>query len=210
MLGRHIAQYQPNIFDRQGRSPSELREDLVDVLRDTAIKPQPEPVELKSGTFTDIFIDGKEGLSYAPFLDLACMAIVDTLSEAGIDYNFIGGMEMGANQFSFCCGTLAQVGYFVVRKSGPFNYKTHRIEYATLDSDSVVVVVEDVVSTASSVFEAMRCIDDTGARIAAVTTVVDRADIAAPRFAELDIPYFSLATYSDLGIEPLEFDDILA
>ena len=48
---------------------------------------------------------------------------------------------------------------------------------------------------------------DTGAKVVAVSTLVDRGDIAAPKLKARGITYFPLATYKDLGIDPVLSND---
>ena len=43
----------------------------------------------------------------------------------------------------------------------------------------------------------------TGAEVVAAVTLADRGDTATDAFADLGVPYFPMATYADLGIDPV-------
>ena len=62
---------------------------------------------------------------------------------------------------------------------------------------------EDAITTGGSLLKAIDAVEETGATVVAVATLVDRGDIAAPQLKEREITYFPLATYKDLGIDPV-------
>ena len=93
--------------------------------------------------------------------------------------------------------------WFIVRKKAKGRGTAKRVEGAELNADSKVLVVEDVVSTGGSLLQAIDAIEETGAEVVAATTLIDRGDLTAPVLAERGIAYFPLATYADLGLEPI-------
>ena len=194
---------QPDPFERNGRSAAELRSQLVDILAKKAIKRFEEPIELASGALSDAFVDGKEGLSHVSDLAIASMAMVDTVWEHGISFDAVGGMAVGANHLAISGAGAANSRWFIVRKEDDLEVGERRIEGTKIDENTSVLVVEDVVSTAGSMLKAMQYIDNSGAHIAAATTLIDRGDIASQIFEELGIPYFPMATYDELGLEPV-------
>ena len=69
-----------------------------------------------------------------------------------------------------------------------------------------VLLVDDVVTSGSSILTAYRRVLATGAKIVAALAVVDRGDNANRLFREQSVPYRALVTYRDLGIEAVSAD----
>jgi orotate phosphoribosyltransferase len=67
-----------------------------------------------------------------------------------------------------------------------------------------VLLVDDVISTGGSTALAMDRIAPLGVVVTGVIPMVDRGDVAAGLFAERNVPFAALVTYSDLGIEPIK------
>ncbi len=80
---------------------------------------------------------------------------------------------------------------------------TRRGGYLESVSQVRAVVVEDAVSTGSSLLAALDVVLETGADVVATVTMVDRGDALAPVLAERGVPYHPVFTYRDLGIDPL-------
>jgi orotate phosphoribosyltransferase len=67
-----------------------------------------------------------------------------------------------------------------------------------------VLLVDVVVTTGGSIHTARDIVRaEAGSTVVGAVTLVDRGEQAAPKFAELGIPYFPMATYADLGIVPV-------
>lgn len=182
---------------------TELRDKLLEiVLREGYIRLE-EPVQLRSGEWSRDFIDGKRALAEGEDLEIACRALMGMLAERGIDFDAIGGLTMGADQFAHGAAIVAHKKWFVVRKEPKGRGTNRLVEGATLDSGVRVLLVDDVVSTGGSIKKAWEAIQDTGAQIVAAVTLVDRGEVANKFFAYKGVPYLPLLTYQDLGIEPV-------
>ena len=66
-----------------------------------------------------------------------------------------------------------------------------------------MLLVDDVVTTGGSILKAYDAIVNTGARVVAASTLVDRGDVAGEEFRKRNVPYFPMATYRDLEIPPV-------
>lgn len=66
-----------------------------------------------------------------------------------------------------------------------------------------VILTDDVVSSGRSLIETVGVVQATGAQVVAVVPLVDRGDKAAKFFAEINILYLPVLTYSDLDLPPL-------
>ena len=162
-----------------------------------------EPVRLRSGVMSSDFIDVKEALADGADLEFVCRAFIATAEAAGVEFDTVGGMTMGADQFAYGIAILAAKRWFVVRKESKGRGTDKRIEGAALGPDRRVLLVDDVVSMGGSIREAYELVRATGATVAAAMSVVDRADAAEPFFRAERVPFRALVTYRDLGIEPL-------
>lgn len=194
---------QSTTSENPGPALSDLRDQLLQiVLREGYLRLE-EPVQLRSGQWSQDFIDGKRALARGEDLELACRYILERLESAGIDFDAAGGLTMGADHFSHGVALVGRKRWFVVRKQAKGRGTNRRVEGAELGPGVRVLLIDDVVSTGGSIKDAWQCVADTGAEIVAAVTLVDRGEVAAPFFAEAGVPYFPLLTYQDLGIVPI-------
>ena len=181
------------------------RDRLLAVVRERGLIQFDEPRELASGELSRDFIDAKAALSRGADLALACSVIAGSVAEAGIEFDAVGGLTLGADQFSH--GVAAVLGddheWFVVRKQPKGRGTDQLVEGAKLGAGSRVLLVDDIVTTGGSIRTAHERVVDTGASVVAAVTLVDRSDIASVYFAEQGVPYLPVFTYHDLGIVPV-------
>jgi len=178
------------------------RDRLLAVVRDRALIQFDEPRELSSGELSRDFIDAKAGLSRGRDLRLACKVIAESVTGAGIDFDAVGGLTLGADQFAH--GVVTHLDddreWFVVRKQPKGRGTNQVVEGAKLDVGTRVLLVDDIVTTGGSIQKAYDQVVATGATVVAAVTLVDRSDVAAAYFAERSVPYLPVFTYRDLGI----------
>lgn len=182
---------------------SSLRDQLREIVRREGYLRLDEPIQLRSGEWSRDFIDGKRALARGGDLELACRALVEMLDERHIEFDAVGGLTLGADQFAHGTAIVAAKDWFVVRKEPKGRGTNRLVEGAQLYEGVRVLLVDDVVTTGGSIKQAWSSIKDTGAQIVAAVTLVDRGEVAAKFFAEVGIPYLPLLTYHDLGIEPV-------
>ncbi|MEE9415693.1 MAG: phosphoribosyltransferase family protein [Acidimicrobiales bacterium] len=173
------------------------------ILGKRAVTKFEKPIELASGQMSSYFVDGKAGLSRADDLRVACQTISGVVLAAGIDYDAVGGLTLGADHL--CVGTAMVTGkeWFIIRKEAKKRGTARRIEGARLNQDSRVLVVEDVVSTGGSLFSAIDAIEETGATVVAACTLLDRGDLAEPVLRRRGVPYFALTSFRDFDMPPV-------
>lgn len=158
-----------------------------------------EPVELASGGQSRFFLDGKAALARGDDLALACRVMHHTFTDAGIGYDAIGGLTLGADQFAHGVAIVAGRSWFVVRKQPKGRGTDRWVEGAPLDG-ARVVLVDDVITTGGSTLTACERVRAEGAEVVGATALVARSDEPARRFAAEGVPFHPLFTYADLGI----------
>ncbi|WP_419921667.1 orotate phosphoribosyltransferase [Candidatus Poriferisodalis sp.] len=177
--------------------------ELLRILRDTGLKKLDEAVQLASGEMSQYFIDGKESLSAGADLRTAAQAITERVEAAQIPFDAVGGLTLGADALAAAIAVVSGSQWFIVRKE-PKNRGTNRlVEGKQIASGDRVLLIDDVVTTGGSILRAFEAVEDTGARVVAAATLVDRGDRARQVFGERSVPYFPMATYSELGIPPV-------
>jgi len=177
------------------------RQQVIEIIRQRGLLRLPEPVVLASGELSRDFIDAKAALSRGGDLKVACEAILDDVG--GIDFDAVGGLTMGADQFAHVIAVLADKTWFVVRKEPKGRGTNKLVEGEKVGEGTRVLLVDDIVTTGGSIQKAHDAITALGARVVAASTLVDRGEIAGQYFREREIPYTPVVTYRDLGIEPV-------
>ena len=161
----------------------------------------PEPVQLASGDWSRDFVDAKRALQDGADLETACRAMLEAVE--GIEFDAVGGMTLGADQFAHVIAVLARRKWFVVRKAAKGRGTNKRVEGADVGDGVAVLLVDDVVTTGTSILDAYEVVRDLGARVVGAVTLLDRGEVARPKFDAAGVPYFPVLTYRDLGIEPV-------
>jgi orotate phosphoribosyltransferase len=179
---------------------TELQQQLLEIVREHGLLEWDQPRQLASGELSKFFIDGKAALSRGADLELACKALLELVEQAGIEFDAVGGLTLGADQFAHGAAIVGHKNWFVVRKVAKGRGTNRRIEGCDLGPGVRVLLVDDVVSSGGSIQEAYHAIAETKADIVAAVTLIDRGDVASAFFAAESVPYFPLLTYRMLGI----------
>jgi len=163
----------------------------------------PEPIQLSSGEMSRDFVDAKLAVDDPEDLELVGAAMAGAADDAGIAFDVVGGMVLGAVPFTFAVAQAARCRWFLIRKE-PKGRGTNRwSEGARLGPGSRVMLVDDVITTGGSIQRAYERVVAEGAEVVFATTLVDRGDRAAAFFEAAGIPYVPMLTYRDLGIAPI-------
>jgi len=180
---------------------STRREQVIEIIRQRGLLRLPEPVVLASGELSRDFIDAKAALSRGDDLKVACEAIVENAGD--VEFDAVGGLTMGADQFAHGIAVLTGTQWFVVRKEPKGRGTNKLVEGAKVGEGWRVLLVDDIVTTGGSIQKAHDAITALGATVVVASTLVDRGEIAGQYFRDRDIPYAPVVTYRDLGIEPV-------
>lgn len=173
---------------------------LLEILRTKGLTELPEPVQLASGNYSRFFIDGKVALGAGDDLRLAAEAINDRVTDAGVTFDAVGGLTLGADALCAAIAVVSGASWFIVRKEAKGRGTNRLVEGTRIGEGHRVLLIDDVVTTGGSILKAYGSVRATGADVVAAVTLTDRGDDARRSFDERGVPYFPMATYQDMGI----------
>ena len=180
------------------------RSEVLELIRARGYERRDEPFQLTSGATSYDYIDGKRAISDGESLRLVAQAIVDEARDAGIEFEAVGGLTMGADPLAHAISLLTGKGWFSVRKERKEHGKQHLVEGSPLPPGSRVLLVDDVVTTGKSTLQALDAIESLdGVEVVLAVSIVDRGDQAASALSARGVRYRPLLTYRDLGIDPV-------
>jgi orotate phosphoribosyltransferase len=179
--------------------------ELIDVIKRRGHREFDQPVRLAGGDWSRHFIDVKRALADGADARLAAELLIERVRGLGLSFDAVGGLTMGADVIAYTVAVVAGRGveWFSVRKAAKERGTKQRIEGATLDASRRVLLVEDAVTKAGSIGDALAAVRETGATVVCAATVADRGEYGAELFQREGIPYVPLLTYRDLGIPPI-------
>jgi orotate phosphoribosyltransferase len=114
-------------------------------------------------------------------------------------YDVVAGLELGAIPLATALALEVQKPYVIVRKAAK-EYGTSKLFEGTLEPGWKVVLVEDVLTTASQAIDAAKRLTDFGVDVVKVVYVIDREQGAAQNLAAAGLDAEALFTKTDLGI----------
>jgi orotate phosphoribosyltransferase len=169
---------------------------------------------LSSGGTSDYYIDCRTTTLHAEGGRLTGHAVLELLSENGIDAEAVGGLTMGADPIVCNLATASAwraiekpgaklIHGFLVRKAEKAHGTGRRIEGFCREG-ARAVIVDDVCTTGASTINAIQAARDAGMVIAAVVCLVERQEAngrSAVEAAAAGAPFFALFTATDVRAE---------
>ena len=122
------------------------KQELADLLRRRAIRRTEEPFQLSTGAWSRDFVDLRGTLAAGRSLALAARAVIDTLEDAQVRYDAIGGLTMGADPIAHAVAVLADVSWFSIRKQEKRPGSGRLIEGAAIGPGCRLVLIDDTLS----------------------------------------------------------------
>jgi orotate phosphoribosyltransferase len=185
------------------------REKLIALLQRDALKRG--TFTLASGRKSHYYVDGRKVTLSAQGAAVVGAGVLEQLTDLP-EINAVGGLTMGADPIVGATLALApSAGFghlrgFLVRKEAKAHGTGNLVE-GPLEPGSTVAIVDDVATTGGSSLQAVHAVEAMGCKVAIVVVVLDRLEGAAATFATRGLPFRSLLTIRDLGVEPLPAQD---
>ncbi|MEJ7649943.1 MAG: orotate phosphoribosyltransferase [Nakamurella sp.] len=156
-------------------------------------------VILSSGKEADYYVDGR-----LPTLHHEAAPLIGQLMRqltADWDYAAIGGLTLGADPVALAVmhAPGRAINTFVVRKEAKQHGMGKQIEGPSV-AGVKVLAVEDTSTTGQSVLKAVDALQEAGAEVVGVATVIDRGTGAAEAIEARGLPYRYLLELRDLGL----------
>ncbi|WP_254524984.1 orotate phosphoribosyltransferase [Natrinema caseinilyticum] len=166
--------------------------DLIDALR-AADAVQFGEFELSHGGTSEYYVDKYLFETDPDCLELIAEAFADRLDAD----DKLGGVALGGVPLAAATSVAADVPYVIARKQRK-EYGTGNLIEGRLAEGEAVVVVEDIVTTGTSLVEAVEALRDAGATVERALVVVDREEGGRENVEDAGLEMESLVTASEL------------
>jgi len=150
---------------------------------------------LKSGKTSSIYIDGRNAIS-SPHLLAAIAQAFDTLI-LNKTYDRVCGVPYGALPLATALSLHRNEPMIMLRKEIKNHGTQKQIEGAYQQGDNVLLV-EDVITTGSSILEAVELLEKKGLVIADIIILIDRQEGGIERLRNLGYSVHALYTLADI------------
>jgi orotate phosphoribosyltransferase len=170
----------------------EARERLFALLKEKAFRRG--RVVLASGRESDFYFDMKPAMLDPDGAALMAELILQQLQ--GVMADCVGGLEMGAVPLIAPVAMRSldfgrRLPGFFVRKAIKDHGTKKRVDGADI-AGKTVIILEDVTTTGASAMDAVKAVEEAGAKVALVMSILDRGEGAADLYAASGIPFKSL------------------
>ena len=115
------------------------------------------------------------------------------------DVTRIAGAELGGVALAAATAMEADLPWIIVRNSKK-DYGTSKMVEGVLKEGDVVLLVEDIATTAGQILEAAKIITDAGATVQKIVCVIDRKQGGRENTEAAGYTFESIITKDDLGI----------
>ncbi|NIA03109.1 MAG: orotate phosphoribosyltransferase [Nitrospirae bacterium] len=151
---------------------------------------------LASGRKSNYYIDIKKAISDPKTLDLIASRIVRIINEKGICVEAIGGVAVGAVPLATAVSLRSGLPLVIIRKS----LKEYGVGGRFIGDiqERSLLMVEDVTTTGSSVIEAIKALNEEGAKVDTVISIVDRDEGAGAGLEAMGVQLLPLVKAADL------------
>lgn len=175
---------------------------LIDLIQTRALKFG--DFTLVSGQKSSYYLDGKQITLNSVGLSLVSHGLLELVKD--LEFDAIGGMSIGADPIIGGVLTAAvasgrDLDGFMCRKEAK-GHGTNRYIEGPVTAGDKVIVIDDVITTGGSTLMAIDRAEEFGLEVVQAVGIIDRLQGGAQAFQERGIPFGSLLTITDLGVEP--------
>ena len=151
---------------------------------------------LRSGRKSNYYLDKYRFETQPDVLAALGKMLADRVT---VDTDRIAGAELGAVPLAAAAGMAANKPFVFIRNQKK-DYGTAKQIEGVLERGETVMIVEDVLTTGGQVLEAVKTLQDAGAKIERIVAVIDRLEGARENIERAGLVFESLFTSKDLGI----------
>lgn len=149
--------------------------------------------ELSHGGTSEYYVD-----KYLFETDPDCLeAIAEAFADRLAVDDKLGGVALGGVPLAAATSVAAGVPYVIARKQRK-DYGTANLVEGRLEDGEEVIVVEDIVTTGTSLVDAVEALRDAGATVERALVVVDREEGGRENVEDAGVEMESLVTASEL------------
>lgn len=179
------------------------------LLHISAIKLQPEsPFVWASGWNSPIYTDNRVALSYPDVRNFIKVEMARRILETFPEANAIAGVAMGAIAIGAIVADVLGLPYVYVR-STPKDHGLENMIEGNLKPGSKVVVIDDLISTATSSLKAVEVVEMAGCEPVGLACIFNfEFPEAVKRISDSNLTLASLLTYSEMLEVASEIDYI--
>ncbi len=157
---------------------------------------------LASGAQSDHYIDARLTTMCAQGQLLVGYVAYEAIRESGLDPTHVGGLTLGADPVTYAIAHRSAleehpIDGFTVRKKAKDHGTAKRVEGGLEEGDRCLLI-EDTMTTGRSTLQAVEAVNDLGAIIVGVLTLVNRSATAESLYADQGLPLISLFTGQEL------------
>ncbi|MCP4365474.1 MAG: orotate phosphoribosyltransferase [Planctomycetes bacterium] len=191
-------------MDILNKTPEEIRNRIIELLAHKSYCYKQEGFKLSSGGMSNEYINSKKFTNDPECLRLAASYIWDIIKDEKIDA--IGGMALGAVHIETAVSLYIldyqeiNIPTFTVRAAPKTHGTMNKVE-GTLESDSNVVVLDDVATTGGSILDVIEAVESLGCNVAKVIAIVDREQGAEEKLKHKGYDYKFICTLSEIRRE---------
>ncbi|MEW6456123.1 MAG: orotate phosphoribosyltransferase [Acidobacteriota bacterium] len=178
-----------------------MRERLLEILKEKSFKKDVKRI-LASGRESTYYIDGKITTMDPEGAYLIANIVLEILK--AFDVDAIGGYTLGADPI---VGAVVGLSYqlrkpiygFIVRKE-PKTHGEMKLIEGPFKRGWKVALIDDVVTTGSSILKAAKAVEEEGAEVALTMAIVDRLEGGRKNLESKGYKFISIFTRKDFGI----------
>ena len=148
--------------------------------------------ELSHGGTSGYYVD-----KYLFETDPHCLELIAAAFAERVDDTKLGGVALGGVPLAAATSVAAETSYVIARKQRK-GYGTGNLIEGRLEEGEEVIVLEDIVTTGTSLVDAIEALRDAGATVNRALVVVDREEGGRENVEDAGVEMEALVTASEL------------